>query len=372
MRLLLALLPAAALGGGSTPPGVSPEFDCAVRSLAYEFAGSISPGTSLDTVREALELSALCGAPPPGPADSERRPAAAPPSCDVHVNSAQSLKAGVAAARAHDSHTVCLAPGTYRLSEPLLLSAKDSSLRITAADPANPPTISGAVSLNGLTWTEDSSTPSLFSATLPAPLIEDLQGRVPGLHLGDTASSRLHLARYPNTANPFITDDAVDGDNRIKEGVATWLPPKQFPEDSFTYVRSSSPARADTFPDDPDGNVWYPDYVAGEGGSCEVYDPPVSYWCSNATQGGGAFQYKTPSGIELDESFLPNLGRWTREGSKNAVFNAWRPYRWENWMMTGEFAGEGDELGGTFTFTGGGHQGARGEESGGDWFVENV
>ena len=75
-----------------------------------------------------------------------------------------------------------------------------------------------------------------------------------------------------------------------------------------------------------------------------------------------------PSGVVLDESFLPNLGKYTAESLDQAVVNAWRPARWENWMFEGDF----DLDSKTFTFTNGGFQGARGEKEGGDWFIENV
>ena len=37
--------------------------------------------------------------------------------------------------------------------------------------------------------------------------------------------------------------------------------------------------------------------MIGVGGLCSVYDPPVSYWCSEHPSGGGAFPFRTPSGV---------------------------------------------------------------------------
>jgi len=51
-----------------------------------------------------------------------------------------------------------------------------------------------------------------------------------------------------------------------------------------------------------------------------------------------------------------------------AIFNVWRPARWANWM----FEIEEDRASGEYKFTKGGNQGARGNDKGGDWFVENV
>jgi hypothetical protein len=36
--------------------------------------------------------------------------------------------------------------------------------------------------------------------------------------------------------------------------------------------------------------------MIGINGLCSVYDPPVSYWCSEHTAGGGAFAFRTPIG----------------------------------------------------------------------------
>lgn len=47
----------------------------------------------------------------------------------------------------------------------------------------------------------------------------------------------------------------------------------------------------------------------------------------------------------------------------------WRPARWANWMFE---VGNYDSATNNFTFGKGGFQGARGSNSGGDWFIENV
>ena len=50
-------------------------------------------------------------------------------------------------------------------------------------------------------------------------------------------------------------------------------------------------------------------------------------------------------------------------------FFVWRPARWANWMFE---VAKYDATTGNFTFGKGGNQGARGSNSGGDFFVENV
>ena len=46
--------------------------------------------------------------------------------------------------------------------------------------------------------------------------------------------------------------------------------------------------------------------MIGVDGKCAVYDPPVSYWCSEHPSGGGAFPFHTPSGVVPGASALPN------------------------------------------------------------------
>jgi len=47
----------------------------------------------------------------------------------------------------------------------------------------------------------------------------------------------------------------------------------------------------------------------------------------------------------------------------------WRPSRWANWMFE---IGAYDAAANNFSFGLGGFQGARGSNSGGDYFIENV
>ena len=46
--------------------------------------------------------------------------------------------------------------------------------------------------------------------------------------------------------------------------------------------------------------------MIGTNGLCSVYTPPVSYWCSEHTAGGGAFAFRTPSGLAAKTGALPN------------------------------------------------------------------
>ncbi len=106
--------------------------------------------------------------------------------------------------------------------------------------------------------------------------------------------------------------------------------------------------------------------MIGVGGLCTVYDPPVSYWCSEHPSGGGAFAFRTPSGVTPKAGALPHL---PYAKPHDALFFVWRPARWANWMFE---VGAYDAATHNFTFGRGGNQGARGQNYGGDWFVENV
>jgi hypothetical protein len=90
----------------------------------------------------------------------------------------------------------------------------------------------------------------------------------------------------------------------------------------------------------------------------------VGYWCSEKPAGGGAFAFRTPTGVTPKTGALPNA---PYADTTDMVINVWRPARWANWM----FGVEKYEAG-TFTFGEGGNQGARGENTGGDFFIENV
>jgi hypothetical protein len=102
--------------------------------------------------------------------------------------------------------------------------------------------------------------------------------------------------------------------------------------------------------------------MIGLNGLCSVYDPPVSYWCSEHPSGGGAFAFRTPSGVIPSEGALPNA---PYQSVKDALFFVWRPGRWANWIFEIE---QYDKRTGNFTFGKGGNQGARGSNNGGDFF----
>lgn len=56
----------------------------------------------------------------------------------------------------------------------------------------------------------------------------------------------------------------------------------------------------------------------------------VSYWCSEHPSGGGAFSFRTPSGVSPHAGVLPNA---PYKQPLDAIFFVWRPARWANWMF---------------------------------------
>jgi len=148
----------------------------------------------------------------------------------------------------------------------------------------------------------------------------------------------------------------------IPSGQGIWTPPNftKFGHVEY-YTDTTSEHRRNT-----SAANWFQQYMIGTNGLCSVYDPPVSYWCSQHPSGGGAFPFRTPSGVRVKPGVLKNAPYTDVSGM---VINIWRPARWENWMFE---VGSYDPNTTNFTFGLGGNQGARGQNFGGDFFVENV
>jgi hypothetical protein len=107
----------------------------------------------------------------------------------------------------------------------------------------------------------------------------------------------------------------------IPSGSAAWTPPEmnKFGKVDFYTDSNASHTRNDT------SNGWFQHYMIGTNGLCSVYSPPVSYWCSEHPSGGGAFAFRTPSGVVPHGGALPNA---PYKDASEAIFNVWRPSRW--------------------------------------------
>ena len=94
--------------------------------------------------------------------------------------------------------------------------------------------------------------------------------------------------------------------------------------------------------------------MVGIHGPCDIYDPPVSYWCSKDPSGGGAFAFRAPRGLwPTSDTVLPNA---PYKDMSKAIINVWRPSRWANWMFE---VADYDAATNNITFGRGGFQGAR-------------
>jgi hypothetical protein len=183
----------------------------------------------------------------------------------------------------------------------------------------------------------------------------DLPENVPGLLIDGKRATR---ARYPNIPGGIETSCGYGC--MVAAADADWTPPQFNKYGNVTFYTDN--VSAHTRPN----AGWFEHYMVGRHGLCSVYDPPVSYWCSEHPSGGGAFAFRTPSGVTPRADALPNA---PYASADEAVFFVWRPARWANWMF---YVDDYDPATGNFTFGHGGNQGARGSNQGGDWFVENV
>lgn len=348
-------------------PGSQATFDCAMRKFAYTFGKTLLPRQgSFSSLYWALNLNASdCSLPAPSDNVGHRAPTVALPSDAVYVSPAGddaavgafgaplgSVHAGVEKALTTTSKTVVLREGIHYITSTLELSSRHSGLSIIGY-PGEVPTVSGGVELKVQWKAHDTKGGKNI-------WVADISGQVddvPGLQLNGARATR---ARYPNL--PGGIEVSCGYGCMIAGNKAKWTAPDFNKYGPVTYYTDSNPQhdRNDT------ANGWFKHYMIGVNGLCSVYDPPVGYWCSEHPSGGGAFAFRTPSGVTPNAGALPNS---PYKDVSEAILNVWRPARWANWMFK---VGSYDEKANNFTFGYGGFQGARGENSGGDFFVENV
>eukprot|EP00397_Hematodinium_sp_SG-2012_P008391 GEMP01008450.1.p1 GENE.GEMP01008450.1~~GEMP01008450.1.p1 ORF type:complete len:826 (-),score=200.92 GEMP01008450.1:1024-3501(-) len=361
--------------GGAPPNDVPPSFDCAMRKEAYRFGTSLLPRLgSFPELFEALDLKATCGVAEPAPLapTSAQHPAyrtaADLPVDTVYVRAVgtdipfpltvnDELHADIQ--RACDkaattrSKLVVLLPGTHYIGETVVLTTRHSALTLMAHPDANAyggVRLSGGVKLQIAGWQKVAGRAGIYVA--------DIKGQVkkaPGLQINGKRATR---ARYPNLPGGIEVSPGYGG--MISGSAGSWTPPDLSRFGNATYYTDTTHPRNDTT------DNWFQHYMIGIGGLCSVYDPPVSYWCSKNPSGGGAAPFRTPSGVAVDPSKLPNA---PYADVSEAVMFVWHPYRWANWMF--EMA-DYDAKTANFTFGKGGFQGARGNDLGGDLFIENV
>ena len=362
---------------GSVVGGVPPSFDCAMRKAAYAYGKKLLPRhAAFEALYYALDLnSPKCHA--ALESEAEDAPAApphalpkdaifvAPPDKASRRADAATADGSLAApfrciqqaadvAASRGVRTVVLRGGTFYLTRPIQLTPRHSGLRFRA-HPAERPVVSGGVALTNLQWRAHNVS---GGSNIWVADVDKSVGEVPGLQIDGVRATR---ARYPNLPGGIEVSPGYGA--MVPSKSANWSAPNFAKYGNVTFYTDETSAH--TRPDHTD-QYWFEHYMIGVGGLCSVYDPPVSYWCSEHPSGGGAFAFRTPSGLVPLAGALPHL---PYAKPQDAVFFVWRPYRWANWMFE---VGAYDAQTANFTFGRGGNQGARGENYGGDWFVENV
>jgi hypothetical protein len=330
----------------SRPPEADHDIDCMWRKLAIRYAPQLQPWLNsehLVYLRDALELSSLCG-------DSElpklsltRTPARAEEigtdNITIYVDPVKgsdgnkgtidaplkTISAGISGCRhgrqgAETTCNVLLRAGTYHLSATVELTGQDSGLRI-ASYPGEKAVISGGRKLENLQWKPVQSRAGVFVASLDQA--GELPKGVPALrHRG----RRVTLARYPNAnaeldlfPKGYITEE-TEWEKPVFHG-ETCDPNTQCGKSKNVTIKVS--------------DAWhgmYQDYTIGVGGACERYDPPESPWCSGdfyLLRQFPEMHTRSPSGIAYAEH-LPNAPYKSQEG---AIVHAWRPGHWYTWMF---------------------------------------
>lgn len=351
--------------------GERSSFDCKMRQLAMDFARKIQPWLSevkqqeiadaLNGAKEAQNCSVSLKNPsksyPTAPSfpipystsatyyvDANKGSDSNEGSITSPFQTISKAVATVCSAGNPGNTVIMLRAGTFYLADTIMLDEKLSGLIIQNYF-AEEAIISGGRVIKPDWKVSDVSTPTsmnVYKADLSLQGINSMMGfRVNG--------SRAIRARYPN-ANPEI--DGFGSSLMAKK----WLPPK-----------SSTPDKVEN-PDTPlrNSSDVFQKFQLGINGTCANFDPPAGYWCGTKTNGGGAFTYRIPSGMIADKSVLPHQ---PYKNATGAVVQTWRPYHWASWMFE---VGDYDSSTGTFQFSKGGFQGARGNDRGDNFYIENV
>ena len=240
------------------------------------------------------------------------------------------------------SCTIVLREGTFYLSETVQLGAEDSGLSIQNY-PGEEVWVSGGKVLTP-NW-------EVYNTTKPANIYKaDMSGAglssVTGLRVNTKRAIR---ARFPNA------DPELGFGSTLQ--ASKWMPPT-LPSNPDEEVYPNEPKRT--------SSDSFQFYQLGIGGPCKNFDPPAGYWCGNMTEGGGHFTYRVPSGMVADQKVLPHQ---PYKNATGAIIQTWRPAHWASWMFE---VGKYDPNSGSFPFSKGGFQGARGNNNGAEFYIENV
>lgn len=201
---------------------------------------------------------------------------------------------------------------------------------------------------------------------------------VPGLQVNGVRMTR---ARYPN-GNVELPESGHDAGNPLGARYISSI--------DTSYILPDPTLKAEVYTNtDPQYyrnkstlNRWGR-YTLGYGGQCHIYEPPVSYWCSNETSGGGGVGFVMFRGLQPNTTKNSSIGlHMPYDTMEDAVVFVNHPARWSNYMFSVKAYNRST---GEIVFDKGGFQGSRGvgmikaqparglqAHRGGDWFVENV
>lgn len=350
------------------------EFDCGYRKLAYDYGKSLMPRHGeFSALHSALGLDVQCNgtvldAKAPSNPEAIQAPKLLPiPESALYVDyevgsdstygsissPLKTIQAAIdiIATRPIADRTIVLRGGTHYLNRTIYLGPEHSHIRLTALQ-GESPVVSGGKKID-VTWRKvatPNASQNIYVSSVAGQVTE-----VPGLQLDGKRATR---ARFPNL--PAGIEASCGYGCMIAGRSGHWTHPDPDRFGPVTFYTDSNPVhdRNDT------AKNWFKHYMIGVNGLCSVYTPSVSYWCSEHPSGGGAFAFRTPVGVIADKTVLPNS---PYKDPSSLMFFVWRPARWANWMFETAKV-EGDN----YTFGAGGFQGARGDNDGGDFFVENV
>eukprot|EP01060_Flectonema_neradi_P015227 TRINITY_DN218_c1_g1_i9.p1 TRINITY_DN218_c1_g1~~TRINITY_DN218_c1_g1_i9.p1 ORF type:complete len:814 (+),score=246.12 TRINITY_DN218_c1_g1_i9:42-2444(+) len=389
MKTTLTLL--SAVVGAEAVWSLGPEsFNCKMRALAWEYGQKTLPKYGkFENLYYALGLNDDCknvtGPVHFSPEDARPRaplfPNAGSDGFSVYVDyekgndsndgsidhPLKTVNAGVEKAKGKGAGAfVYLRAGIHYLTETVQITAENSGLTIQNYN-GEEVTVSGGKKLD-LKWSPHNiqNGNNMY--------VSDVNGLdyAWGFQMNGVRATR---ARYPNgnVELPERTVEAGDpnGVQMIPGGSGDWTPPDLSKQGTQTYVTNTNPSQMRNFT-----TYGFQEYMVGINGPCDIYDPPVAYWCAKEVKGGGAFAFRVPRGVTPNKSIIAPKGGGPDAGlhmpyanPEGAIINVWRPARWANWMFE---LGKYDSSTNNITFGQGGYQGARGNNKGGDFFIENV
>lgn len=425
MHRLLALAPTIAILSGVVTPARgdnghtsawsagSPEFNCKIRLLAYEFGQRMLPrygrfadlyyalglndGTCGNILPETPAFTAVdydLNTPPPSYCENAHvaeQPDAAVYFVDAaHGNDASStgglqapfktvqraVDAAAIAGGGGAEATINLRAGRHYLGSTVQLSEANSNLVIQNYR-GERAVVSGAVHLDG-PWHRYTPNVGGGAGARESTNMYTLNTsgfglqNVPGFQVNGVRVTR---ARYPN-GNMELPEADKDAGNP--------LGPSFISQADTNYVLPDYSIKAEKYTNNDPAyfrnksvdNRWGK-YTVGYGGQCAIFDPPVSYWCSNESAGGGGVEFVMFRGLQPNATKNHSIGLHTPYKSMDdAIVHVKHPASWSNYMFS---VRDYDPATSMITFNKGGFQGSRGvgmgkvhPGRGGDWFVDNV